>query len=882
MSMIGKVRVVGLACAWALACCSEARADCLSSPFETATVHSASGVFVQWVGPVGVCPQESTDFTVDSSDPPNVTLKRLRVVGVAIEQYIVGRTPDGSSQPRDIQSVKSAWNTGEANTGIVVRIGTVSAYPVRTLTGADGVAVDIKRPPVVSGNNPWSSVQIQTAKDSSGNGGHLVGSLFVEANTASPPSGGRVRGSIAGDQGVTDSVGVSDARIEAYAVGEGGSSSATLRVDGFLWNLRLKEHATGNRVEAGHLLRGYVRVEGPLDGTLRFRRIGDGCFPGETGCTANPNPVPTILIEAKDLANPTGPRKKSYGRVEVAGGDLSQSFFPCSPCNVSGWGAEDGEWSDGDFKCYGDWAGKIYCWAWPLHYGKRPSITIGQSASQGANLITDEESSGAIASFKGSQSDPRDENVISWPHIDVWGQMQADTVIDVGQQIGHDSHIRVHGDVHGRIEAMYLYGGQEFGGTKADILVGGDLYGTIKTLNPLSHSDAAHSCHSDKGDITITGRVDEDATIEVAGHVKDYYDLEVGGDFAGKYLATFGPNKKWAGRLHIAGDLTSTGQIKIWSSIDEMDTTPQGGGRIEIDGDAAGLIQLGSTQGAYSSNNPPCAATITWTPSEDPTYCTDDPPPPDSPANTCSTTYADPNQCCAFDFCSCYGNGGHEPEYSGQQADMADSHVQEPGSLVLGYLVIGGRLLSPGSIELVGDLRGNARIQIVRGIDGGTITLPSIRTDNSTAGRLLVDGPFLAGTITLTGDMEGKLLVSDLKPASGSSAVPSILIAGHMHGVLGVRGLMKNALIEFNREYGTTNGDVKVGLSSTTWTGSSGVVDFGDFIIHGDHEGDDVTFVGCFTEPIDTFRSLCREGDTDGDVLTDFCPGATATIECVP
>ncbi len=180
-----------------------------------------------------------------------------------------------------------------------------------------------------------------------------------------------------------------------------------------------------------------------------------------------------------------------------------------------------------------------------------------------------------------------------------------------------------------------------------------------------------------------------------------------------------------------------------------------------------------------------------------------------------------------------------------------------------------------------GDLRGLGKIHIVRGIDGGTITLPSIRTDNSTAGRLLVDGPFLAGTITLTGDLEGKLLVSDMGPESGS-AVPKILIDGNMHGVLGVRGLMKNSLIEFNREYGTTNGDVKVGLSSTTWTGSSGVVDFGDFIIHGDHEGDDVTFVGCFTEPIDTFESLCREGDTDGDVLTDFCPGATATIECVP
>jgi hypothetical protein len=201
MSTVSKSLVVSLCAVSSLACGSFASAQCLPPPLKNATLTSEpAGVFVQWTGVPG-CPTEGPngDFEVDSADPPNVTLKTLRVGDFPVIEWRVGRKKlepfPGFQLPRDLGSVKSNWNA-EANPGIIVRIGTVGDYPVAILqgTGSPGVAVDIAAPVSVGGNDPWSSVELQTLGD-------VRGSVFARANMATPPLGGRIKGVIGHEPG---------------------------------------------------------------------------------------------------------------------------------------------------------------------------------------------------------------------------------------------------------------------------------------------------------------------------------------------------------------------------------------------------------------------------------------------------------------------------------------------------------------------------------------------------------------------------------------------------------------------------------------------------------------------------------------------------------
>lgn len=145
---------------------------------------------------------------------------------------------------------------------------------------------------------------------------------------------------------------------------------------------------------------------------------------------------------------------------------------------------------------------------------------------------------------------------------------------------------------------------------------------------------------------------------------------------------------------------------------------------------------------------------------------------------------------------------------------------------------------------------------------------------------MLVDGPFTAGSISVSGDVAGQLSVREFKPTTaGSITIDKSLTST---GLLEVRGEMQNASIVLNQVSGTTAGTINVGTSGTRWTTVNELVDFGDIRVNGNHTGT-IKFLGCFSEPTNAFVSLCRYGSPNpGQVLTNFCPDVTADVNCAP
>ncbi len=739
-----------------------AQGQCVDAPEPRATIHQASGVFVQWEGPLDVRPQCDTDFSVDSSEPPNVVVQTLRVGGVPIDVWTVGRTRSEGLQPRDLQSVKSEWSTEQANTGIIVRIGTLtSSYPVRSIVGTpapERISVDIKRPPVVGGNDPWSSVQIQTMKNFILEGGHVQGSVFVEPNNASPPAGGRIRGSIAGNQGEAGMVDDDDPRIQAFAIGEGsgaGGVTQTLHVGGTLWNARLTELPSTARLQAHTLTtRGVIRIKGPLNGTIRLDRLIASHIENE--------PQPTkITVDALDLAaeDPLeAPRLASAGKVIIAGGELSNDFFPCEACDTSGWPADSGTWKNSEITFDGDFGGAIYAWDTGLGSGgenlEGASVRIGRSMRSGMQGVL--KAGAQIRTFKGNHSSPPIENEIDYIHIEIWGDTEAGppaALIDLAGQLAQQEFVKVHGDHKGVIRAMYFYANSE-GAGNASVWIGGHLIGLIESANLTDFSH--NSCFRDNGTITVVGDVKETGKIRLTGHVGAAHKTDIMGNMLGTYYCYGGIQKKFAGRLHIYGDCA--GVIDITPSMDSMrlGSLAKQAGSITIDGDLTGSLKLGG------SNVPPCM----WlgpgsAPTEEElcgnggTACS---APPDC-SGFFPITSLDPEMCCLG--CGCLPTPPN-PACADQTMEFWEDAIQHPGSLVSGSIIVGGKVTS--SITLPGDIGENGSIR-VRSIEGGNISLGTsggIPAGIRAGGSITVVNAVLSGDIGVQGDVAGAITMGSL------------------------------------------------------------------------------------------------------------------------
>ncbi len=786
-----RTSVLGQTCS---SCDSPPQPGCPSLPLNsTLTSEAQGGIFVQWVGPpVGVCPMLGTDFTVDTSvDPPIIMLITLRNDGVEIDEYRLGRTrhPNNHStlpnEPRIIRSVKSDWATEQANDGIVVRIGRNPDYPVLALTGqpippeTERIAVDIKRPPVVGGNSPWSSVDIKTTNYSFGSGGSLSGSVFVEANTASTPIGGRVMGEIADNVGLSGQTGPTDPRIEAYAIGEGDVGTGTLRVDGIVYNVRLKEFPSTGYLEAAKLGSGsVVNIRGPLNGTIRVRDLVG-------------TPAPQIVAEALDFSAgdpppPETPRKVSSGKVIIAYAYVGQDFFPCDPCNTTGWPVEPAYvgWRDSNLWIQGDFSGQIYAW----DATGAAKATVGRSTMPGAGGRL--RAGGAIRTFKGNYSSPPNEFVVTNVSVDVFGDTEGASSspplpasrIEIGGQWGVGENINVWGNHHGDIRFMYIYGSYSTEPFNGIVHIHGHMFGLVETANLTGFTQ--NSGFRDNGTIIVEGDLKDTGRIQLTGHVGPQHTTEIRGNMYGRYYAYGGVQKKYAGKLRVYGSVFSGAgtPIEITGSIDSMtynSFTQMKGAEITIDGDLMGPFKLGG------SNTPPCAWTCPELDPYDNEVCGCQNPPTCSEVSgssdipDCSALW--PASCLDDEFCSlaCSCLPAPDPECNAQTNVIREDGIQHPGSLVNGAITIGGKLTS--GIMLPGHIGANGSISVGR-IEDGQISLQGSGGINSgilAGGRVTVVGSFTSGAIHMWGDMGGTMRI-------GSLAGGIVDIDGELKGGLSV------------------------------------------------------------------------------------------------
>jgi hypothetical protein len=485
-----------------------------------------------------------------------------------------------------------------------------------------------------------------------------------------------------------------------------------------------------------------------------------------------------------------------------------------------------------------------------------------------------------MRTFEGNYSSPPTQFAIVDMDIDVFGSTDEGSLIEFGGQLGFGRTVNIHGDHRGLFRLMYFYGSYGVPADNATVHVFGHCYGTIESSNMTA--DAHNSGFRDNGSIIVEGDVKSGAQINHTGHVGPQHLTDVIGNFEGRYYAGGGIQKKYAGILHVHG--SSTGTIEITPSMDSMNFnsfSEMKGGAITIDGDmTSGYIKL------RGSNDPPCA----WT-------CNgpDDPSPydydaclgtwPCSPPSGCAGLF--PQECmdvesCAT-VCGCLDSSGNPPSGACDQQSAAtrENFIQHPGALVDGTVSIAGRLAA--HLILYGDIgaHGTIRVGTLAGGDGSVVLhAGDLPAGIQQGGRLLVDGPFTGGSISVSGDVAGQLSVSEFKPTtSGSITIDKSLTST---GLLEVRGEMQNASIVLNQVSGTTAGTINIGTSSTRWTTVNELIDFGDIVMNGDHTGT-IKFSGCFGEPTDSFESLCRNGaNNPGQVLTNFCPGATATVICNP
>jgi len=774
-----------------------AQQQCLPAPYQGATLHAASGVFVEWVGPhvFGICPEEGVDFTVDCGgdccEPPRIKLITLRKlageISAPVQEYRIGRisvpeecTAYPTGEPRSIRSVKSDWASDQANAGIVVRIGRDPNYRILALLGTPEepggprVAVDIKAPPSVGGNAPWSSVDIKTTNYSFGSGGSINGSVFVEANTANPPIGGRIMGDIADSVGQAGQIGPTDPRIEAYTVGQGADGAEKLVVGGQIVNARFREFPYGARLEAAKLAdRSNIVIRGPLNGQMRFGEF--------IGLISQSQPA-KIIVEALDLADPdpfTAPRKVSAGRITVAGGNLSVDPFPCNPCT----GVTSGKFANGEIRFDGDFAGQVYAYTAKTNGtdDKAAKVKIGRSMAR-SEMHGHLKSTGEIRTFEGNHSSTPIEGSLQFMHVDVFGDTEPGSSIQCGGQLNQASFINIHRDHKGIVQVQYFYG--NFAGIgNAQVNIFGDLYGVIQSFN--ATNDAEHSCFRDNGTITVDGDVKPDGSIRLTGNVGPGHLTEVFGDMDGRYVAAanFFASKKYAGRVRIHGSVGASAIIQILNSVDSkrLGLIEMEGADIQIDADVNAPIELGGI------NDPPCLWIGEGVPSDDETNCVGQGPPVgDPPMPTCSGSpdctglfpeenFNDPTLCCLS--CSCFpppfGPCYPEPCCLDQTMAFWEDGIQHRGALVDGKLIIGGKLTS--TITLAGDIGQRGSIRIGR-IQGGSISLASGAGIQS-GGSITVVSGFLSGLIEIPGNVSGPITIGSL--AGGIVDIDGSLAQGY-------------------------------------------------------------------------------------------------------
>ncbi len=855
--------------------------QCIDAPEPNATIHSASGVFVQWVGPVGVRPQCDTDFDVDSSEPPNVTLKTLTKlvadIEVQIQQYIVGRTFGGGTEPRHIRSVKSAWASWQENPSIIVRIGTVAAYPVNYISATaapESIAVDIKAPPVVNGNDPWSSVEIKTTPFSWGTGGNVQGSVLVEANSVN--KGGRVHGDIAGKVGVTGAIDIDDPRIDAYTVGQGEQGPGTLKIAGELVNARFKEFPDGARVQAAKMATiSNIVIQGPLNGQMRF---------GELMGVSNQSQPAKIIVEALDFSDEdplAAPRLASSGRITVAGGDLSvDPWCPGCPTVVS-----SGEMANSEIRIDGDLSGQIRVYRADTNGtdDKAAKVKVGRSMARSemqGHLLA----GGEIRSFEGNYSTPAIEGSLQFMHVDVYGDTNVGSTIECGGQLNQASFINIHRDHKGVVQVLYFYG--NFAGDgNAQVHVFGDMYGIITSVNTTDDRD--RSCFRDNGTITVDGEVKAGAFIILTGNVGPGHLTEVFGDFNGSYVVEgFAHQKKYAGRIRIHGSLGGNG-IAIRGSLDSkrLGLIEMKGADIQIDRDVNAPIILAGI------NNPPCLWTEPGSTAPGDGDCVgqgNNGACSPSPNCTGEFAYLNTELCCVS--CSCvpppHPSCDEVPEPPecclDQTMEFWEDGIQHPGALVDGKLVIGGKLTS--SIGLAGDIGPLGSIRI-GSIEGGSISLASGAGIQS-GGSITVLNGFLSGLIEIPGNVSGSITIGSLGPSTGGGATQAtIAIGGQLASTLDIRGQMHNALISVGS--GATASRINLGTASTAWTlvdgGSSSYIDIGDMNWSGG-SGTTITFRGTYTPPANELaapRSICW-GNPAGIVVNLISGEPMPAAICLP